>query len=793
MQDFETFFRQAARHAPYAYQAQLGRSERWPAILALPTGSGKSLATIVAWAYRRLVLDAGPRRLVYALPMRTLVEQTADVAERVKNNLNRSDEDLRVHILMGGEPRPADDWRRHPEANQIIVGTVDMLLSRALNRGYGESRFAWPISFGLLNSDCVWVMDEVQLMGPARVTSAQLEGLRSKFGVAKPAHTVWVSATVDRAALSTHDHPLDAPDSGSVASDELHLPDADRNGPLRRRLDAPKQLTRLDLTTVRTPDLPRRIAAGVLEHHRPGTRSIVVLNRVDLAQRVKQQLDKLAARSGERVVLLHSRFRPGDRATHFAAALAAPDPQAGTIVVSTQVIEAGVDLSSALLATETAPFSSIVQRLGRCNREGNDEGARVLWLDRGELDARQAAPYDHRDIAATGDVLTKLAADNASLSPAALERLQATDPVPEARETWSVLRARHLIDLFDTTPDLSGFDVDVSRYIRPDDDFTVSVCFRDAPASDERRPERQELVDVPIASLGDRRGWVHDFVTGDPTPVAGRTVRPGMTLMLRADDGGYDPGIGWLPSHRERVEPIELQEGARADAHNLDPYSHAGAWVLLGAHLDDAQREAAALVGALAPLGGNTAVVAAAALHDVGKAHPAFQEMLLASLPEEERAARKHERWAKSATRERHERPSRYVRHELASTLALLAQPGLLPDDLHDLTLYLVLAHHGKLRLTIRATPDEYRGTEDGDRKERTVRGVRTGDDLRQVMTPRGSLQPVTLDLGAIDATDDGPSWTARTCALRDDPDLGPFRLAYLEAIVRIADWRASA
>jgi CRISPR-associated endonuclease/helicase Cas3 len=35
-------------------------------------------------------------------------------------------------------------------------------------------------------------------------------------------------------------------------------------------------------------------------------------------------------------------------------------------------------------------------------------------------------------------------------------------------------------------------------------------------------------------------------------------------------------------------------------------------------------------------------------------------------------------------------------------------------------------------------------------------------------------------------------SWLERTLRLRDDPALGPFRLAYLETLVRVADWRAS-
>ena len=41
-----------------------------------------------------------------------------------------------------------------------------MLLSRALNRGYAASRARWPVQFGLVNNDCCWVLDEVQLMGP---------------------------------------------------------------------------------------------------------------------------------------------------------------------------------------------------------------------------------------------------------------------------------------------------------------------------------------------------------------------------------------------------------------------------------------------------------------------------------------------------------------------------------------------------------------------------------------------------------------------------------------------------
>jgi len=163
---FAQWFERVSGHAPYAYQHELAASERPPSVLQVPTGSGKTQAVIGAWLHERLK-GAGPRRLVYALPMRSLVEQTAAVAREMIQRLDAGDR-FAVHVLMGGQERPVDDWRLRPEADQVLIGTIDMLLSRALNRGYAESRYSWPIAFGLLNSDCRWVFDEVQLMGPAR-------------------------------------------------------------------------------------------------------------------------------------------------------------------------------------------------------------------------------------------------------------------------------------------------------------------------------------------------------------------------------------------------------------------------------------------------------------------------------------------------------------------------------------------------------------------------------------------------------------------------------------------------
>ena len=130
---------------------------------------------------------------MYCLPMRTLVEQTETAC---KDWLKPFGDEISVgvHVLMGGED--GDRWDEFPERDAIIIGTQDMLLSRALNRGYGMSRYRWPMHFGLLNNDCLWVLDETQLMGVGLHTSAQLDLFGRIWKREKPCHFVWMSATI---------------------------------------------------------------------------------------------------------------------------------------------------------------------------------------------------------------------------------------------------------------------------------------------------------------------------------------------------------------------------------------------------------------------------------------------------------------------------------------------------------------------------------------------------------------------------------------------------------------------
>lgn len=223
------------------------------------------MAAVLPWLYRRrfhsdpLVKEATPHWLVFVLPMRTLVEQTHRVITGWLQNLGLSD-DLACHLLLGGE-RLTNEWRMHPADDAIIVGTLDMVLSRALNRGYGASRYAWPVDFGLFNAGCQFVFDEIQLMGPALATSRQLHGLRAKLGEAMPCPSMWMSATVAEHRLQT----ADAPQLGA----RVELDDEDRSGRLRARLEATKTVRELRPANTKAP--AKEIAAALLAEHRPGT------------------------------------------------------------------------------------------------------------------------------------------------------------------------------------------------------------------------------------------------------------------------------------------------------------------------------------------------------------------------------------------------------------------------------------------------------------------------------------------------------------------------------------------
>lgn len=842
---FADFFQQAtAGRSPFPYQIQLACGSELPQLLDVPTGLGKTAAAILSWLFRRRrspdedVRRKTPRRLVYCLPMRTLVEQTVDEARQWLARLEMRD--VGVHALMGGVE--SDEWDCTPEGEAILVGTQDMLLSRALNRGYGMSRYRWPVHFALLNNDALWVMDETQLMGVGLTTSVQLQGLRNRLSTYGVSHSLWMSATLDVKRLRTVDHPM--PEGGFATH---RLSRDDREHPVvRQRLTARKPLktASASLTAADKKTYPGELAAQVATEHnrRPGTLTLVILNRVQRAQDVYSRLSQHygAVDSPPELSLIHARFRPADRKKSEELLLSGKVPPAGHIAVATQAIEAGVDISAATMFTESAPWSSLVQRFGRCNRagefgSGKGTEAAVFWIDIETLDSRSkpneelALPYPPAELERSRTYLSRLT----DVGPETLGDVTHEAPQPLVH----TLRRKDLLDLFDTTPDLGGNDLDVSRYIRDSDDTDVQVYWRDweiqkksgrTPPPQPKSPDgtiqfptpaRAELCTVSVAAMRDFIGklrkndqakhltWQWNLLDRKWEECGPRDIRPGAVVLLHGTAGGYDAKLGWTGDPRNSpitdLRAVVEPAGERAGETAMEDDDLGTQPVALAEHLRDVAEQAEKLREQLHDELRDVpwpAIISAAWWHDVGKSHPAFQTAMRDSKKIRDLGRDDSVLWAKSGEngllRYRIERNGdgterrRGFRHELASALAWLASHDNGPSD--ELIAYLIAAHHGKVRLSIRSMPNEIPPSAPG---RLFARGVWDGDELPRVELGNEAQDvsetlSLSLELMRLGEQNGRPSWLERGIRLRDE--FGPFRLAYLESLVRIADWRGT-
>lgn len=930
-ESFRDFFKTATGgFMPYGWQLQVA-VDGLPDVLPVPTGLGKTEVAL-AWAWRLLVdKRPEPLHLVICLPMRSLVTQTV---QRLKANFDalkttKPDVDVGVHQLMGGAVD--DEWVRQPDKPWVLIGTQDQLLSRALNRGYAMSRFEWPVHFGLLNNDCRWIIDEVQLMGPGLWTTSQLDWMRKKrFPSLKPCPTTWMSATVGMWFLSTTDRRREGLGEASPEqiAFERELTTALKNDlslqwwrEARRPIEwwqptAADSKARKGAAAKSDAVAPVAIAKAIMEKHVAGTLSLVICNTVAMARNVFRALSSV-----DNKVLLTSRFRRKDRAQHEqrllefdtkrrAGQLAENDP--GLICVSTQVVEAGMDISSHHLWTELAPWASMLQRLGRLNRKGDDQGAHAwVWESRreGSKKAERLGPYEVADIERAKKLVNAFAllslqkpfveaiADlNKQYSKEIGETLQPKpSPLPRALDVYG---------LFSTERDVHGGFTDVSAFVRGiDPDVDVTVFWRDwsgenPPRGDELdgpllEPEKEgcpvsfKRVQEKLEKDKDK-AWLWDDENDRWERINHWEIRPGMLVMLKRDVGGYDAIEGWTGDKSNVL--AEVPRAGRGASMRDDDRTEVGYWSKLGNHRTDARSEAEKLCDALDLCDGvkacpvceglslphaqgrcvlRTAIVKGSWLHDIGKAHPQWQEALpdwsgISGIPEaplaktprilavdvlktgelskvreevkklrptalqlcDQQSWRGREiirlRWVvddKPGSTDRTAlkglpdvcwagepafRPN--LRHEVASALAMWRKYRDSNEKPYPaLAVYLVATHHGKARTVMRST------TRYGD----DVFGIRSEPSSLVIGADQWPLDFSIAKDGAEGRWEGseflltGHGWTGLVADLlgpwrpeeksdvgvvpeTEPRHLGPFALAYLEALVRVADWRAS-
>ena len=147
--NFCDFFRQATGgDRPYPYQEKLATVPDLPEFLDVPMGLGKTAASILAWLFRRrfhpnkAIRQSTPRRIVYCLPMRVLVEQTYTETVRWLDRLG----------LLGGRAEWNDeankkelcDYKPHPEAVELPAdGWISRDTTLARTNSSSSHRAAW--------------------------------------------------------------------------------------------------------------------------------------------------------------------------------------------------------------------------------------------------------------------------------------------------------------------------------------------------------------------------------------------------------------------------------------------------------------------------------------------------------------------------------------------------------------------------------------------------------------------------------------------------------------------------
>ena len=416
-----------------------------------------------------------------------------------------------------------------------------------------------------------------------------------------------MSATLEPDWLETVDF------RGKFSGEALRLEEADYdpNLALHKRMTAKKTLAALGVSA--SKDM-KAAAKRITENHIRGTRTLVVLNTVDRAKAVYSELEKLRKKSATpALMLVHSRFRPQEREEINAQIQEASEVTCDRIIVATQVVEAGVDISSRTLVTELAPWASIVQRIGRCNRTGDDGPGRVFWID---VDEKMSLPYSAAHLAFARE--HAIALDGKSVSPKSLDDYKRQNESPGSPffpfEHTHVLRRRDLIGLADTSPDLSGNDV---TFVRSDDPETdIQVFWRDVaaggPGAHEPVAHRRELCNVPIGQAREfldeliqkkrMSAFVWDHLDDRWAKLHPRQIRPGLMILMPAAAGGYSR-LGWDRDSTAAVAPISTQATRCEEGTASDPNSSIPVAISILEHTQHVRYELTQLIGELGEWG----------------------------------------------------------------------------------------------------------------------------------------------------------------------------------------------
>jgi len=331
-------------------------------VLQAPTGSGKTRAALAPYIeafFERSAADF-PHKCIYSVPMRVLANQFYEEYERLTTTYDRRfRQKMKTGIQTGEQaksPQLLDD---------LIFATIDQSLSSALAVPYSQSSGMSNINAGAFYASYL-IFDEFHLFpsdGSQGAQGALTTTLQLLMAVKGIVPFVLMTATFSSTMLAELGRLLNA-EVVQISADEY-------------RAIATGEADRPRSRCYTIEDSPLT-AQAVIEQHQ--SRSVVICNQVQRAQTIFEELKATLDRDDITIMLLHSRFTPEDRQSKEALIRhefgKAKDKYeiADLILVATQVVEVGLDITCENLHTEIAPANAIFQRAGRCARYPGEEG-----------------------------------------------------------------------------------------------------------------------------------------------------------------------------------------------------------------------------------------------------------------------------------------------------------------------------------------------------------------------------------------------------------------------------------
>ncbi len=395
--EFEPLFAALTDHPAYPWQQRLFDlflTSEIPGDINLPTGSGKT-SIMAVWLISLATGAPVPRRLVWVVDRRVVVDQATTEAEQLAVRINEANARPALHDLrdalatrsltssgeeviavstLRGEKEDNRAWSKDPSRPAIIVGTVDMIGSRLLFSGYGDGRSRRASHAGLLGQDVLLINDEAHLTPAFASLLGKLAGIQSNGACRRRFHIMRLSATHQIAGACW-------PDS---------LVDDQRNPEFRKVFEAPKHLEILPAGKQHSKLLELATAPGP-------TRTLIFLRKPSEVLEVTRRLASKLSSESNRVICLTGTMRGFERdqlvrSPVFQEFAAGQRPSQSCWLIATSAAEVGVNISCDRLITDLDTAEHLIQRFGRLNRFGETEGHAYLLVSEAELkDAEQKA------------------------------------------------------------------------------------------------------------------------------------------------------------------------------------------------------------------------------------------------------------------------------------------------------------------------------------------------------------------------------------------------------------------